>query len=428
MDYNKCLIYRALTSKSEYIDAVNKGINGFIFMEEKTQKVWDFITDFHKNYKEIPSMELFEKTFPDYSLMAVKEPASYYADKILEVYARNKATQMILESASKLTESPIDGLINLRSQVNSLSVQIVKTQDVNIVDDPLTRFDKYELRKTTGGVDGISTPFDTLTEMTGGWHGEELIVVVARPGVGKSWFLMICAEHAFSEGKKVLFLTKEMSAEQMARRFDAVSAKIPYKGLKSGMLTGGEEQRYTAFLKDLASKPAPFWIVGQEVMTVSGLRAKIEQYNPDIVFLDGMYLMQGENMSKNTSLWERVTGISRELKATAQAYNIPIIVSTQFNRQGETKKNDENLSLASIGYADSIGQDADAVFGLVRTKDLEYMGRMKIKPLKVREAVVEEIVLKWDLENMDFIDITEECAPEPAAEEPAEEAEGEVVY
>lgn len=428
MDYNRGLIYRVLTDKSEFVEALNRGITGDMFMESHTKEVWDFISNFHKEYKEIPTIELFERTFPNFSLTPVKEPAGYYADEVLKVFARNKATQMLLEGASKLIDNPIDGLLNMRGNINSLSVQVVKTQDINVIDDIDARLDRYTDRKTTGGVDGISTPFETLTEMTGGWHGEELIVVVARPAVGKSWMMMIFAEHAFSEGKKVLFLTKEMSAEQMARRFDAIHAKLPYKGLKSGVLSNSEEARYINKLNELKNNKTPFWIVGQEVMTVSGLRAKIEQYNPDIVFIDGMYLMQTEN-SKTTSLWERVTVISRELKATAQAYNIPIIVSTQFNRQGETKKNDENLSLASIGYADSIGQDADAVFGLVRTKDLEILGRMKIKPLKVREAVVEEIILKWDLDNMDFTDITStESTSKPVGGEEENEEEGGVMY
>ena len=404
-DNARSLIARVLVAGGELSQAIDRGIMPEMMPDALSKEAWAFILDFNQKYAAVPSMELFEEKFPNLFLDHAKEPALYYSDKVIEQYVRNTAAKLLLSSAKPILADPLGGLAALRSAVNALALEANPSTDVDLSQNMVDRITSYMRLKEVKGVDGLPTPWKSLNEATGGWHPEDFCVVGARPGAGKSWMLVILAEYLWNLGFKPLFITKEMSTEQIGRRFDAVHYKLPYKEFRAGLLPDALEQKY---LEQLSAPPdkSPMIVVGQEVMTVSGLRAKIEQYQPDIVFLDGLYLMQDEKGGE--SQWMRMTNISRACKETAQIYKIPIIATTQLNRAGEVGKGrtSDDITLAAIGYSDAIGQDADVVLGLIRTKDMALCNELRIKPLKVREAAMDEIVLEWDLHGMRFTDRT----------------------
>lgn len=212
-----------------------------------------------------------------------------------------------------------------------------------------------------------------------------------------TFMLTLFAEYATRNKQKVLFVTNEMSNTQIMQRFDAVYFKLPYKELRAGLLPDALEKVYFEGLEKM--KKDVKMVVTQDVHGVNSIGSKIDQYKPDLVLVDGMYLLADDQNSK--SRWEGISNISRNLKKLASKKKVPIIATTQFNRASEDVKIDK-VTLSNLGFSDSIGQDADVVLGLFRTKDMELNNEMKIRMLKVREGEPKDFTIQWDLRHMRF--------------------------
>jgi replicative DNA helicase len=397
-DFEKHLISRILYA-ADIKDVFDRHIHDGMFVDERNKTVFIFIVDYYKKYGEIPPMEILDQEFPDYKIPHIKEPINYCIDKIVENYIRNKGSDILLKNTKLLVEKPLVGLDLLKSDFNRLTIETNPTDDSNIINSVEKRMKFYLKVKEMKGMDGYSTPWEPLNKATMGWHKEEFIVIVSRMGVGKTFCLLLFAEYAWNNGLSVLFVSNEMSTQQIERRFDALHFKLPYEEFRAGLMASSHEERYFSGLKDLEnSNKIPMWTVGN-IGGVSALSAKIDQYKPDIVCVDGMYLLNDDRRGQNK--WERTSNISWDLKQLCTSKKIPIIATTQFNREVEKVKFDQ-VNLAMLGFSDSIGQDASVVIGLFRNKDMESNREMYIRMLKVREGEPTDFVVSWDLHSMKF--------------------------
>lgn len=211
-----------------------------------------------------------------------------------------------------------------------------------------------------------------------------------------TWLLLKIADFMWCDGLKILLFSMEMSKIALMRRLDAIHWRLPYNGLRSGMLTEHMENKY---LEQTDLRDMPDFIIVDTQLGISGISAKIDQYKPDVVLIDGMYLMPDDERGDSPNI--RTGNISRGLKRLAKQKNLPIIVTTQFNRMAEEVKF-EKVTLAQIGFSDSIGQDSDIVLGMFQTQDMRLNNEMLIRPLKVREGEPLDFRLFWDMYNMEF--------------------------
>lgn len=392
----KAVLSRILLN-NEWANVVDKRISREIFQDETAKACYMFIEDFYSKYGSIPSIDLVEQEFDSLKLTYAKEPVDYYLDKVVENYIRVKGSEILLKSARGLLQDPMKGVTDLQGSISELTLEAVPTRD-DVIDDTIdSRKERYLRLKSIGGMDGMPTPWEVLNEATMGLHEGDFISIVSRPGVGKSWFLTIFAEYAARLGFKVLFVTNEMSNTQIMQRFDAIYFKLPYKEFRAGLLPDVLEERYFKGLEEMKGKVDV--VVTQDVQGVNSIGSKIDQYKPDLVLIDGMYLLLDDQ--KSTNKWEGITNISRNLKRMAIKKKVPILATTQFNRAAEEIKIDR-VTLSNLGFSDSIGQDADVVLGLFRTKDMEMNDELKVRMLKVREGEPKDFMLQWDLRRMDF--------------------------
>jgi len=398
MDYEKAVISRILHT-GEIREIMDRKIHKEMFADERNRKVFIFLLDYFKKYGEVPIVEVIEQEFPDYQVRHVKEPISYCVDKVVEKYVRNKGTDIILKSTNELVASPMEGLDRLRNNFNNLNIEAQPTEDSNVIESTASRKDHYFRMKEMKGIDGYPTGWEPLDKATMGWHSEEFIVVVSRMGVGKTWFLLLLAEYAWRQGLSVLFVSNEMSTHHIERRFDAVHFKLPYAEFREGLMADAHEQRYLEGLDKLSQEDRPPLITVGNIGGASAIASKIDQYRPHIVCVDGMYLLADDRRGSNK--WERTSNISWDLKQLTSKKKIPLIATTQFNREAEVSKfKDVNLSM--LGFSDSIGQDASVVIGLFRNEDMKMNREMYLRMLKVREGEPKDFTIRWDLHAMDF--------------------------
>lgn len=271
-------------------------------------------------------------------------------------------------------------------------------------------WDQYSTVQNTGGMLGIPYPWAALNEETQGMQGSQFIVLYGRPKSMKTWVAGYMAKHAyFSARKRVLFYTKEMNVNLVASRMACLFAGVDYKTFRNGKLQPELRDRVFYILRQLkddelsmnvgSTTRNPYFLLTTDRGSqggVSWLRAKIRETDPDLVVVDGMYLMHDDRGGKGTQEWQRMMHISRDLKSTAQEFNIPLIGVTQANRGADKSKGDD---LTELAFSDALGQDADAVFRVSKVEKIEENIRRTYIYLKapgLREGRFDGIIIRGE--------------------------------
>ncbi|MCH5322259.1 MAG: replicative DNA helicase [Helicobacter sp.] len=212
---------------------------------------------------------------------------------------------------------------------------------------------------------GIDTGFKRLNEKTTGFSKGDLIIVAARPAMGKTSLVLNMAQKALDTGKGVVFFSLEMPAEQLMLRMLSAKTSIALQNLRLGNLQDEEWQRLTDAV-DTMSK-APFFVDDNSLLTIHQFRTKIRKIksqHPEIALavIDYLQLMSGTN---NKDRYQEVSEISRGLKMIARELEIPIIALSQLNRTLESRS-DRRPMLSDLRESGAIEQDADIILFVYR--------------------------------------------------------------
>jgi replicative DNA helicase len=215
-------------------------------------------------------------------------------------------------------------------------------------------------------VTGQATGWPTLDEMTSGLQPSDLIVVAARPGMGKTSFALNIAQHAAREGRRVGVFSLEMSREQLFLRLLTGQARVDAHRLRTGRLGREEWDRLSHAIGDLAG--IPLFIddtagAGVLEMRAKSRRLKMEQ-GLDLLIIDYLQLMRGRGRFENRN--QEISEISRSLKELAKELNLPVIAISQLSRAPEQRGSDRRPQLSDLRESGAIEQDADVVLFIYR--------------------------------------------------------------
>ncbi|MDD3693486.1 MAG: replicative DNA helicase [Oscillospiraceae bacterium] len=235
---------------------------------------------------------------------------------------------------------------------------------------------------------GIPTGISSLDEITTGLNRSDLIIVGARPGMGKTSFALNLARNvAVKQNRTVAFFTLEMSREQLVNRLLSSEAKVSSKKLRVGNLTPEEWTRIATASGVLCK--APMYFDDTSSITVPEMKARLRRLkNVDFVVIDYLQLMHSPRRTENRV--QEVSEITRSLKIMAKELNIPLLVCAQLARSTERQAN-HRPGLADLRESGSIEQDADQVLFLYRD---EYYINEKSDPSEVEVGTSEVIVAK----------------------------------
>ncbi len=211
---------------------------------------------------------------------------------------------------------------------------------------------------------GLPTGFPDFDKMVTGLNRSDLVLIGARPAMGKTSFALNLARNvAVKARKKVLFFSLEMSKEQLAQRVISTEARIPSQKMRTGDLTPAEWEQLSGACLFLADVPLYFDDTAN--ITVPEMKARIRQLkNVEAVFIDYLQLMQGSKKTENRV--QEVSEITRSLKLMAKDLNIPVVVCAQLSRGTEGRGASHKPQLADLRESGSIEQDADIVVMLYR--------------------------------------------------------------
>jgi replicative DNA helicase len=255
-------------------------------------------------------------------------------------------------------------------------------------------------------VTGLATGFPTLNEMTSGLQPSDLVVIAARPGMGKTSFALNIAQHAAREGKSIGVFSLEMSREQLFLRLLTGQARIDAHRMRTGRLGRDEWARLTAAFGELAGMP--IFIddtagTGVLEMRAKSRRLKLE-HGLDLLIVDYLQLMRGRGRAENRN--QEISEISRSLKELAKELRLPVIAISQLSRAPEQRGNDRRPQLSDLRESGAIEQDADLVMFIYREEIYkpteENRGRAQIIIAKQRNGPIGNLDLAFIREYTKF--------------------------
>lgn len=400
-DNEERLLFKAIRDR-DIKPLLECGVQPDWFFNDLNRQVWKFLVKHHEKYGEVPTVVTVLDNFPTINggqkLPIVEDSVDYLLDQLIEYRKRQKTIDALLEAQQAVSQQDH----NTALQTMASAAQILmndnqrESSDENLSDEPTKRYDEYMAIKTRpNGLLGLSTGFKTIDDITSGVMKQQLWTIAAPPKTGKSVLAMQMAIKAQDEKQRIMFQSFEMTAREMKTRYDAMRSHISHKRLIMGALHPDEEKRYLAHLN---VERDDFWMPDTVASrTVTGLCAKVEKYEPDILFVDGMYLMFDEETGETES--ERsLRSLTRSMKRVAQRYDIPVVVSTQTLR---SKMRGGKVTADSIGYTSSFLQDSDIVLVLQRQDEDDDSSR-SLTVAASRISGMGSTDLLWDWEEGRF--------------------------
>ncbi len=291
----------------------------------------------------------------------------------------------------------------------------------NVLAKTINRID--EMRTKKEDISGVPSGFASLDRVTYGWQPTDLIIIAARPSVGKTALALNLARNAALSKTKptpVAFFSLEMSAAQLVQRILSAESEIGLEKINRGKLEDYEyQQLHTKGIKKL--EQAPIFIDDTAALNIFEFRAKarrlVNKHQVGLIIIDYLQLMSGSN-DKGGNREQEISTISRNLKALAKELSIPIIALSQLSRAVETRKESKIPQLSDLRESGAIEQDADMVMFIYRPEYYENManengestrGETHIRIAKHRNGSLENIKLRallhiqkfeeWDGDN-----------------------------
>ncbi len=341
----------------------------------------------------------------------------YHARIVIEMAIKRN----LIEIASQIHHDAYEDTTDVFELLDKTEQSIFKISDTNLrknYDTMKTLMfqaiqELQEKKNHKDGLTGVPSGFSRLDRVTSGWQKSDLVIIAARPGMGKTAFIVSALRNAAVDfNYPVAIFSLEMASLQLVNRLISAEAELESDKIKKGNLAEFEWQQLVHKTNRLSS--APIFIDDTPALSILELRAKCRrlkaEHNIQLVVVDYLQLMKGE-MGGNRE--QEIASISRALKGVAKELNVPVIALSQLSRGVETRGGDKRPQLSDLRESGSIEQDADIVMFLYRpeyykiTVDEEGMptqGMAEVIIAKHRNGSLENVKLKFVGKYTKFMD------------------------
>lgn len=357
------LLISSVLREGSYVEARNAGAKPDLFSIFNAE--WEWIAKYYNKHRKTPSKLAFTNKFPNFRVKAVND-TKHFVEEVQSANARRKMTGIMKDATDMLVQGEVNQAIALmQSEMNTVAADMGTLQEKNVLTDWQDTYKEVAARKKRreeNGSAGVPTGFDTLDEVTGGMQPGWLVMVNARLGEGKSATLMNMATSAIMGGYSAHFSALEMTSVEVSMRLhNYLSGSIGKRVFQSHKLAQGldvDMKEYREFLRDIPRLvKGKFTVSDDPRLDIMGMVSQIERHKPDIYFLDYITLMK----THGDGGWLDIAQLTKEIKATAKKYDIPVIAAAQLNRNAVGK---DIAGADSIGESDEMGRSADAVINM----------------------------------------------------------------
>jgi replicative DNA helicase len=404
------------------------------FYKESHQKIFKAISDLSSREFPVDLYTVTEELRSHHELESVGGPVyltqltakvvsaanvDYHARIVAQKYIQRELIRVSTEIQTRSFDDTYDVTELLDYSENAL-FQIAEgnikreVAPINVVIKEAIR-EIEEAGKREDALVGIPSGFTKLDRLTSGWQKSELVIIAARPSMGKTAFALSMARNmSIDHGKNVAIFSCEMSSIQLVNRLIIAETDIPGDKIKNGRLSEEEWKQLDTRIKKLVQ--AQIFIDDTPAISIFELRAKcrrlMAQHKLDIVIVDYLQLMSGPENAGSRE--QEVSTISRSLKSIAKELNVPILALSQLNRSVEMRGGTKRPLLSDLRESGAIEQDADMVvfihrqdkFGIPTFEDgTSTKGIAEIILAKNRNGPVDDVKLRFREEKAQFVDI-----------------------
>ena len=373
------------------------GVVSEMFPNEDEQRAFSFMSDYRIRYGVCPSLALVEVEtdirFPQY---ISQDPFDFWFDEFRNY---SKHTIMI-DLLQELEEHLVDGRVS--SAIELLGEKHIKLKNLmrerktttSLSEIACEALQRHQLLQASMLHDGVFTGFPYIDEVTGGVQPGDVWIVAGESASGKTYVLCRCAMSSVASGKNALFLSMEMPNLQVGRRSLAMGSSVSANGFRVGHLSAFAVTQVQNFLTEWNADHDNKlkFVEGRVNYSVNDLRAKIMEIGPDIVFIDGAYMIK--TSKRFGARWEMQMEVIETIKQIAMEENIAIVASFQFDQKQKTK------GLSTIMGGQAIGQIASVVIGIENEVGQSPYDGITYKELtlwKGREGERGKIRLRYDM-------------------------------
>ena len=411
-DVQHALLSKAILDR-ELPAIISARVTSEFFEDEQMQRVFDYLVKHWLQYSEVPDQVVVERAFPTQRWVSDNQPVEYHIHQ-LQTRRRKAIILEALGDAATVLQSAKDDPDHVEKIVKGLTDAVNRATletsgkreaDVTSVAELRKHADLMKERgESQGQLRGITTGFDGIDFVTGGLQPEHFVVLFGLPKSFKSATLLAMANAAHLDAWSPLFVGFEMSHEEQMDRLISLRSGVGLTKILNGTTSIVEDKRIAkAYSRLQDMRPFMFCTDNESALTVGGIKAMIQERDPDVVFIDGIYFMQSALDGVEPGSPQALTDISRSLKRLAQSTRKCIVVTSQAS-QARTRNG--RLTLASGMYTQAFGQDANIVLGTARMekKDEESdEDEQDHGPVAVRFNVIasrsgprKEVILEWN--------------------------------
>lgn len=377
------------------------------FYKQENKYIFEIIQDLLKNKRPIDNMIIMVEaknrglldyiTFKHISNLTAKACSQYNIEEYTKIIKSKEIGRKQILLGSELvkkgydeTTDPLETnnyLTDETYKLSSLSDISVDVSNMDILEDVLSQI---RLASETKGMTGINTGYGVLNQVTGGLQPTELIILAARPAMGKTALALCLLLNASYQNKRGLMFSLEMGKDQLMKRLLSIDSQIGGDKLKTGDLNENEWREIQESTGRLSNDNIK---IIDDVYTLNGIvnKAKRERLRNDVDFIIIDYLQLVGNKTKSGNREQEISSISRGLKMLAKDLNIPVICLSQLSRAVETRGGDKRPMLSDLRESGAIEQDADIVMFLYRA---EYYGLTENEDGQSTEGKADLIISK----------------------------------
>jgi len=388
-----------------------------IFTDQEALKIYHYVRETIAKHGVVPSLESVEsylgETFP---ALVGETSWGILLDQITDLWIKSNM-QRVFNEAAEIVQSGKEPTVALDNCISELS--LIKAQALGPSVSVFTKMGpsvikQYKLAKA--GTVGVMLGVPYIDNQMMGLRKGDLMSLVARTRVGKSWWLLSIAKNIFDQGKRVLFISMEMSREACEERLASLWSGIPYFFIRRGELPTLPKNMEVEFFNTVTKIEASGEIIIVDAnlsVTAEDVLSLSIQHQPDVIIVDGAYLFQASR--RKGSSWEMIIDSCNYLKSRV-AVKTPVIASWQFNREAvkklKKKGQDGDPDLEDIAGSDAIGNISSVVLSMLVPTDqgLADSGMDEYRTIKIikgRSGETGQFRINWLFNKMDFSEYVE---------------------
>ena len=421
------VVLGALMIEKDAYSLVSEILRPESFYERRHQLIYAAITDLAINQKPVDIItvkdqlqkrgELEEVGGPFYiASLSSKVASSAHIEYHARIIAQKALARQLITFTSAIQTKAFDESIDVDDLMQEAEGKLFEISQQNLKKDytqinPVIEQAYKQIQAAaarTDGLSGLESGFTKLDNMTSGWQNSDLIIIAARPAMGKTAFVLSMAKNiAVNYHNPVALFSLEMSNVQLVNRLISNVCEIPSEKIKSGKLSDLDWQQLDYRLRDLLD--APLYVDDTPSLSVFELRTKarrlVREHGVKMIIIDYLQLMNASGMSFG-SRQEEVSTISRSLKGLAKELNIPIVALSQLNRGVESREGEDGKrpQLSDLRESGAIEQDADMVCFIHRpeyykiytsSSGEDMRGKAEIIIAKHRNGAVGDVTLRF---------------------------------